>query len=148
MSAHATKQAQPREGGNNMNDCGLRGLALLDAAIDQIEKHPETWYQPRYRCKSGMCIAGWAAALSGGQWLYPADHDYADYLPAEPDDPDEIVETLFDGARVVDAHDRAVRLIGLDDGFAGGDADRLFAGGNDLADIKRIRDELAAGGLR
>ena len=40
---------------------------LLRQVLKQIETHPETWYQAEYRCESGMCFAGWACELTGGQ---------------------------------------------------------------------------------
>jgi hypothetical protein len=120
---------------------GLRGLDLLDAAIDQIEAHPETWVQGSYRCESGMCLAGWAVTLAGGKWLYPASQrSVREYLAPEPDDaPDDICD---DG---VPAHFRAERLIGFR--FVGGVTDDrdLFGAENTLDGIKALRDELRAG---
>jgi hypothetical protein len=116
----------------------LRGLALLDAVIAQIEAHPETWRQGSYRCETGMCVAGWAAEMTGGQWLYADTEGSADLLAAVPEDDPERVEE-----DAIDAHYRAQRLFGIGAFEAG----HLFAGGNKLTDIRRIRDELAAGGL-
>jgi hypothetical protein len=121
----------------------LRGLALLDLAIAQIEAHPETWNQQVYRCKTGMCVAGWAAQLAGGQWLngpesYGKDADN-DALIAEPyDRPGDIY--LLGGASVVDADSRARLLIGL----SSDEADALFEADLTLDDIRRGRDLIAA----
>jgi len=124
-----------------MSDTGLRGLALLDAAIAQIEAHPETWHQEWYRCESGMCVAGWVAELAGGLW---ADTD-DDGLYPEPDDPAEDIGTIEredDDRLLVGAFDRARRLTDI----SALDALRLFAASNDLDNIKVIRDQIAAGG--
>lgn len=132
-------------------DIGLRGLALLDAAIAHIEAHPETWDQEHYRCESGMCVAGWACELAGGQWVadaasrdgYLLAADAADEYIIQPGAAGEygIRSTL--PCPVVAAADRAERLLGL----SWGQRVELFASENTLADIKSIRGELAAGGL-
>lgn len=129
----------------------LRGLDLLDAAIDHIEKHPETWNQRSYRCATGMCLAGWIAVLAGGQWAtppmtLPGHHlEHGECLTAEPDDPAAVVadwgcetphihvaERLIDVSRYVDN--------------TGDDHERdLFDGMNDLDEIKAMRDDLRAG---
>lgn len=131
----------------------LRGLALLDAAIAHIEAHPETWFQQDYRCGSGMCVAGWVCELAGGTWL-TADPDHRDswYLVAEEADPGEAVFMIDgpDGRRVpvIPAGSRAEHLIGaprrFTDLMTGEEDESLFAGHNDLEDIKHIRDEIAA----
>lgn len=124
-----------------------RGLALLDEAIQQIELQQNRgtnseWDQCFYRCKSGMCLAGWAAQLAGGQWAFPIKHDYADMLLATDDDNPEDIEQE-EGLRVVDAHSRAARLMGLDDY----QACEFFSAGNDLDYIRALRAELASGEL-
>jgi hypothetical protein len=45
----------------------LRGEKLLKTAINQILKHPETWYQGSWHsaCGTKHCIAGWCQILSG-----------------------------------------------------------------------------------
>jgi hypothetical protein len=118
-----------------MSATDLRGLDLLDAAIDHIEKHPDTWTQSQYRCKTGMCLAGWTAVLAGGQFANPAYPGDDRLLPEPGDRPDDLYEGF------VFAHERAERLLGL----SVDDANELFAGGNKLADIKRMRDDLRAG---
>jgi hypothetical protein len=121
-------------------DCGLRGLPLLDAVIEQIEAHPETWEQASYRCDSGMCVAGWAAEMSGACWATAVSPDAtANYLlKAEAADRDGDIAGLALG-EVVTAPTRARRVLEIT-----GDEDfDLFWSGNDLAEIKRIRDEIA-----
>lgn len=131
-------------------DIGLRGLDLLDAVIAQIEAHPETWSQSRYRCETGMCLAGWAAEMTGGQWLTGPASALAPLLLADDDDDPADTEDFpeddepFSGVLAIESHIRAQRLIGLTED----QAERLFAGGNTLPDIKLIRAGLgvAAGG--
>lgn len=115
----------------------LRGLPLLDAAIAQIEAHPEAWRQDYYRCGSGMCVAGWTAELAGGQWVDadPDGDEGADMLRPEADD-----GPAWAGGPI-HVHDRAQRLLGISERAA----EELFQGDNDLADIKAIRYEIAAG---
>lgn len=125
-------------------DTGLRGLALLDAAIAQIEQHPETWRQSALRCETGMCVAGHGADLAGGRWATGRSDDFAGYLlPEEDDPPGDVWDYPFLDGPLVAAWNRAKRLMGLTDD----QADDLFAIGNTLADIRLIRDELAARGL-
>ncbi len=120
-----------------------RGLALLDEAIEQIEfqaKRGENsqWHQGSYRCGSGMCLAGWTAQLAGGQWAFPADNDFSEYMMANDDDAAAACDNL-DGKHVVFVSNRAQELLGLDDY----QAEELFSGFNDLGDIKRLRNEFA-----
>jgi len=128
---------------------GLRGLDLLDAAIKQIEKHPETWYQGEWRCGSGMCVAGWACDMAGGEWIGPAcDSLRSDRLVPGPDDSEEDIRD--DGRRLfVLASSRARRLLGLDpemDVALGSENDwrDLFSPDNTLAGIRAMRDDLRA----
>jgi hypothetical protein len=118
----------------------LRGLDLLDAAIDHIEKHPETWEPAAYRCTTGMCLAGWIAEQPGGEWAGAPGYLDEEYLVREPeDDPDDIEE------EGVHAAERAERLIGRSRCIDGGWPNDLFAGSNTLDDIKAMRDVLRAG---
>lgn len=128
-------------------DQGLRGLALLDAVIEHIEKHPETWNQEHYRCKTGMCVAGWACEMTGGRWIEGPDHDLGDVLVPEPYDSPSSICTYADGRQGVEAPDRAATLLGGSPWSLSDDGGYLFGGDNTLADIRRIRDNLAAGGL-
>lgn len=124
----------------------LRGLALLDAAIARTEAHPETWNQEDYRCETGMCVAGHACEIAGRKWATPAsDPLWSDCLIAEDYDPRALTFPIRLGdaeVRVVTAADCAARLIGHATITSAG---CLFGAYNTLADIKRIRDEIAAG---
>jgi hypothetical protein len=129
-------------------DCGLRGLDLLDLAIEHIEQHPETWVQRKYRCGTTMCLSGWICELAGGRWADSGDGPYQEYLLAEPGDASwRVLE--FRGTGVVGAWDRAERLLGfspdMDEALGGtGDGRDLFDGYNNLDDIKAMRDALRA----
>jgi hypothetical protein len=138
----------------------LRGLDLLDAAIDHIEKHPETWDQGRYRCASGMCLAGWIAELGGGQWAAPPrEHrdgpggEHGECLLAEAEDNPQDVEfedDLEGGVSHIHVAERAERLIGVSRHVGPpqpphGLGRDLFDGLNTLGDIKAMRDDLRAG---
>ncbi|MEU4577461.1 SGNH/GDSL hydrolase family protein [Nonomuraea sp. NPDC023979] len=115
-------------------------VVLLRQVLAHIEQHPKTWVQKEWRCRTGMCFAGWAADLSGGRWATDADHWLSRYLTPEADDrPDDVVERDEIGS-VVDVEDRAKRVLGLDMR----QADSLFHGGNDLSDIRDAVTELAA----
>ena len=115
----------------------LRGLDLLDAAIDHIEKHPGTWVQESYRCETGMCLAGWAAELAGGTWVGEAGTLHGQCLIAEPGDP---ADAISRGHTSADA--RAAMLLGARFLIDGRD---LFGARNTLAEIKAMRDDLRAG---
>jgi hypothetical protein len=118
----------------------LRGLDLLDAAIDHIEKHPETWDQTTWRCRTGMCLAGHIAILAGGRWA-AATGCHLVREPGEPADPYLSLESVRVSCR-------AERLIGarILDGDEDDEDDRdLFDANNTLDDIKAMRDKLRAG---
>lgn len=122
-------------------DFGLRGLPLLDAVISQIETHPERWHQGDWRCGSGLCVAGWTAELAGGRWLESDPESWASHmLVPEPDDPDDEVRAVHGIGQGVGVAERAQRLLGLE----GYEASELFAGANDLSDIKAVRNRIAA----
>ncbi len=126
----------------------LRGFDLLDAVIEQITLHPETWKQYTYRCDTGMCVAGWAVELTGGRWASPAgdvDNDAgSDYVLAEHDDHADVVFPTFDGLQVTTADERARRLLCLSEK----QAEELFDSINRLPDIlhfaERFKAEAAA----
>lgn len=118
--------------------------ALLDQVLDHIEAHPDTWRQGAWRCATGMCFAGWAVQLTGGQWATdPTDDpdDLSDAVIADGDDPAEDISLMPDGhTQVVAAFLRARRKLGL----RPGQATRLFAGRNTLEDLRRIVADLKA----
>lgn len=53
-------------------------IDLLDRALARIDANPEKWTQREWRCETGMCLAGWVAAVAGASWELPdtPDHDY------------------------------------------------------------------------
>lgn len=112
---------------------------LLDKVLDHIRAHPEQHVQRIFRCETGMCVAGWAAELSGREWAYPAGlTEAASLMLAEPGDP--FVWATADDRRVVECFEVARELLGLTDE----EAYWLFEAGNTLSDIERIVDELRA----
>lgn len=105
-------------------DCGLRGLALLDAVIAQIEAHPETWDQRAWRqCGTTMCVAGWACEMTGAEW-----HGSDGAGLRTPD------------GRESNAFHRGAEVLGLDHPAAV----RLFIISEGLDDIRAFRDRLRA----
>jgi len=113
-------------------------VPLLQETLAHIEANPSEWYQKQYRCGTGMCFAGWAVHLAGGEWYAGPESTYASELIAEPDEPNSF--TLSDsGALVVHAEDRATRLLGLTDEQSA----TLFYEDNTLADLRRIVADLA-----
>jgi len=145
----------------------LPSPAARDLALDvwyQITRHPETHYQPSYRCGAGMCVAGWAAQLAGGRWLCDdLNSEWRTMLRAEPGDvpgrisdlslltdasieresfildsfhrgPGECVTFNAPVIPVVDAYERARRLLELDDEAA----ERLFDGSNGVGRIREL----------
>jgi len=117
---------------------------LLKRTLTHIETHPDTWNQAEYRCRTGLCFAGWAAVLAGGVWLSTdpdgVDRDVLVATDEEIARGDAIpVWDAYDDKRMgVPAHDRAQRLLGL----TGEQALRLFAGSNTIHDLRRIVAEL------
>lgn len=111
-------------------------VVLLRQTLEQIETHPETWYQNAYRCNTGMCFAGWAAELAGGKWLSSPGGAVSDLLIAEPDDGED---ALYRGDVLsIDASARAKRVLGIDED----QAEDLFAAGNDLDELREIVTDL------
>lgn len=106
---------------------------LLRKVLHQIETEPGTWFQGAYRCGTGMCFAGWAAQLAGGRW---ASGDGEGLIAEEGEDS----YTCADGTKIVGAHSRGMRVLGLDDD----QADELFDGTNDLDAIRQTVTELIA----
>lgn len=127
-------------------------VGLLKETLAHIEANPQEWEQGAWRCKTGMCFAGHAAALAGGQWLFPnaeeLDEDGlgGDAMVAMVPTPAEIADgytQLYEDEKrapveVIFAADRARRVLGL----TSGERSRLFAGNNTLTDLRRIVAEL------
>jgi hypothetical protein len=124
-------------------------IELLEKTYAFIEAHPEHWQQTMWRCKTGMCFAGWAAELAGGKWLTGPASDEGDgknllatedYLVPEPEEA-EYTRTLFvkgDAVEGMHVEDRAMRVLGIDND----DAEELFDGCNDLPDIRKAIDSI------
>lgn len=127
-------------------------IELLEATYTFIEAHPEHWQQTMWRCKTGMCFAGWAADLAGGKWLTSPASDEGegenllateDYLAPEPGDDGRCTRSLYiNGDTIEGTHveDRAMRVLGLNHD----DAEDLFNGSNSLSDIRQAIDRLKA----
>lgn len=113
----------------------MPNVKLLRETLAHIEAEPRKWYQPDWRCGTGMCFAGWAVTLAGGQWKHGPDEAGSDLLVVEPGDSE------FDrrvGSTM--AMTRAQRLLGLTED----QADELFDGSNDLDNLRRIVEGLCA----
>lgn len=126
-------------------DCGLRGLDLLDVALDHIEANPQTWYQRDWRCSTGMCLAGHLADMTGGQWQHAPGEIGSDLLVPLPG---EETDDYGNGCGTP-AWRRAEYMLGfpaeLVNVLDGPHEERdLFDGLNSLADLKRMRDDLRA----
>lgn len=103
-------------------------IELLDQTMAHIEAHPREWHQRHWRCGTGMCFAGHAATLAGGQWVTGPDDFMSEYLAG-----DSVGDVEW-------APVRAARLLGLDED----QSDYLFAGSNTIEDLRRIVAELKA----
>jgi len=49
-------------------------VKALRQTMDVVERAAQKrgangWFQPDYRCQTGMCFAGHGAAMSGGKWV-------------------------------------------------------------------------------
>lgn len=119
-------------------------IELLDKTLEAVKdaaERGEGWVQQDWRCRSGMCFAGWAATLAGGKWVNPvAKGQYEDsLLVADPtiDKPHQIGQHYGVSVPSVTAADRARNVLGFVTGSAG-----LFAGGNKIEDLERIVADL------
>ncbi|WP_123788282.1 hypothetical protein [Phytoactinopolyspora halophila] len=62
------------------------GQLLLDA-LEAIKANPDRHKQDEYRCKTGMCLAGWMAEVAEDvTWVYPLDTSPAHLLPLLKDE--------------------------------------------------------------
>jgi hypothetical protein len=106
-------------------------IELLDKVIEHIKAYPALWDQSGWAvataCGTTHCVAGWAVHLT-----------YPDAVPGLRDLTEDSEMFVFDGA--TKRYDSAaMRLLGLDATQAGS----LFAAGNSLPDIEKMRDSLA-----
>lgn len=112
------------------------GLERLDSALAAIEAEPRRWRQrqwfTRTSCGTTCCLAGMVAVQAGWE---PTDWDLNFYGDGSGD------VTYQVGQAGVERHVRSVaqELLGITDR----EADFLFFGDNDLAELKLIRDNLA-----
>lgn len=95
---------------------------LADRAIKAIEANPQAWTQGTWRCKTGMCFAGWVAQMAGAVWVTNSSES-EDYLNVKT--PDE---------RVMAVNKFALEQLGVYSPTG------LFLGGNTLPMIKQFID--------
>jgi len=115
-------------------------VELLKKTLAHIEAHPEQWNQRDWRdvdhdlrCGTACCFAGWAALLNGSTWDVP-DSEIENYDWDHDPNGDKLADV--DGGRAVSRV--ATRALGL----TWTQADQLFAGGNDIEDLRAIVAEL------
>jgi hypothetical protein len=120
----------------------MADIERLDRALAHIEAHPEqhdqgVWLRTpdgdgAVSCGTTACVAGWVVAQA---------HPDAVFVP---DELDRAARTRMHSAvrigdQVEPIPSRAQRLLGINSS----QADALFRAGNDLDDLKRMRDMLA-----
>ncbi|MGP4093027.1 hypothetical protein [Nonomuraea sp. KM90] len=98
---------------------------LLRKTLAHIEANPDDWNQRTY----AACFANHAARLAGGQALDPRGM----LLAAEDD---ELAMVARDGSRFVSVHDRARRVLGLDD-------DQAYALFDGINGLDALREQVA-----
>jgi hypothetical protein len=110
-------------------------VELLRETLAQIEARPDEFDPDRFRTPRGaMCFGARACVIDGGVWVVDdTASPHAHLLLARPGDPDESVQQMG-YERVISVYARARRILGLTEHQA---AD-LFAGGNSVADLRRI----------
>lgn len=110
-------------------------IQALDEVITQIKAHPELHDQEVFfaqtECGTAGCVAGWRVLLDGGE-----PHTYDNGTVSD------LYANLPGSVKPIDIPEYAQRRFGLDNESA----DVLFAPGNTLADIERMRDVLAEQG--
>lgn len=119
-------------------------VELLRETLAQIEAHPDEFDPDRFRTPRGaMCFGARACVLDGGVWVVDdTASPHAHLLRARPEDPEESVQQMgYD--RVISVYARARRILGLTEHQAA----ELFAGGNTVADLRRIVAEICQAGL-
>jgi len=129
--------------------------ALLAETLAHIAANPDKWDQGAWvvesetsPCGTAACIAGHAVLNSGGVVFRHADGDWSDVVVPIEDDPAEdiferevpIGQYGYATRPVVSLKARAQRLFGLNHK----QAERLFCGGNTMADLFRIVSEFIA----
>lgn len=103
--------------------------------FDQIEKNHESWNQESWRCKTGMCYAGWTIEMSPeAEWVLPLDEAY--------DEDGYPKFNAFDvrlGNEVLEVRVAAARLLGIHETDHIGP---LFGAANTLDAIKAVLTRL------
>lgn len=145
-------------------DLGLRGLPLLDYIIAYVEEHPETFDMKSWAvirdvpgldwdwggqpvpatCRTAMCIAGWAAHLTGAEIIY-----LPQFVP--DDDGDSLVlaatnvwrrnTRYFSNTEQISHY--AARMLDLPPHLAF----QLFDPCNSLDDVKELRSQYIEDGV-
>lgn len=118
-------------------------VALLKATLAHIKAHPETWEQSDWstptKCGTAYCFAGWAVLLGTGP---SGQVDEDDEVPRKALPNEDEIEEHFDDAPAsagyVHVAVAARHLLGL----THDDAEALFGGGNELADLEHMVAEL------
>lgn len=138
---------------NNTNQPVLN-IPLLRKVLEHIEAHQDEWEQSSWRlldvdnnrCGTAMCFAGHAAHIMGCDW----SKNHPEYVVADEADREwaeqqaHINLDVFEGeGELMHACWRAQRLLGLTDE----QRMELFAGGNDLDDLREMVDRFERGAL-
>jgi hypothetical protein len=99
-----------------------------------IEAAPpgNAWKQGEWRCETGMCFAGWGAALAGAKFPYAADA-FGMMYPSAGSTPVASRQAVIEDADGNTWHirDYAAHVMGLTDR----EATRLFRAGNETLDL-------------
>ena len=117
-----------------------KNIALMRQTLAAVEAHPEEWKQEHWRCKTGMCFAGWAAHLAGAQW--ETDEQPAYYANSLSPYRRKLMpaQVITPAGRRAFVGEYAAEVLGLDDD----DDELLFNADNTLDDLRRLIDRYAA----
>lgn len=100
--------------------------------LDWIEANPDLHKQEVYRCKTGMCFAGWTTAAVGLKWR--SDNAVRLSFLVNPDLEELDDHVIMPDGRILSAYAAAIILLGLDE-FT---VDFLFDGDNTVEDIRQV----------
>lgn len=124
-------------------------IERLDRALARIAAKPETHHQGAWiielHCGTGGCLAG-HVVLDAHPGAKPARFDGVDFIDDSGEEYKAYTHVLLPDGTELSVRNEAARLLGLTDGFGLIDtqASALFAGGNTLEVLRRMRDMLAA----
>lgn len=125
------------------------GLVLATTVLDYFEMHPEEHKQDVWWCATGCCFAGGLARAVGAE---PVSHVLGENDPWSPTSPASAagrwhaVEAVDRSGRGLPIPQIARAALGLPETHDGKRmASTLFHVSNDLSDLRRMIDELAAG---